>query len=265
MAWASRERQYMDKFLELGFYYVTDRGVQKPQCVICYDVLSSASMKPNKLQRHLTSKHTAYADRDRAFFERKLTTLRNSRLDKQGKCSQTNERAVEASYRVSLCIAKAKKPLTIGEELIMPCAKDMVSLMIGEDMVNKLGTIPLSNNTVHMRICDMSEDITTQNIAAIKQSPWHVIQLDESTDISSCPQLMVWARFIKDDYFFDEPLLCKSLETTTKGDDIFKRIETFYHENGLDFNKLIGSTTDGAPAMLGKKFRIQSQIATSRP
>ncbi|PIK51680.1 hypothetical protein BSL78_11442 [Apostichopus japonicus] len=46
MAGASCERQYMDKFLELGFYYVTDRGVQKPQCVICYDVLSSESMKP---------------------------------------------------------------------------------------------------------------------------------------------------------------------------------------------------------------------------
>ena len=50
----------------------------------------------------------------------------------------------------------------------MPCAKEMVSLMIGEDMVNKLVIIPPSNNTVHRRNCDMSEDITAQNIAAIK-------------------------------------------------------------------------------------------------
>ena len=108
---------------------------------------------------------------------------------------------MEASYRVSLRIAKAKSPHTIGEELIMPCAKEMVSLMIGEDMVSKLGIIPLSNNTVHRRICDMSEDITAQNIAAIEESPWHAMQLDESTDIASCEQLIVWVRFINDGDF----------------------------------------------------------------
>ena len=134
---------------------------------------------------------------------------------------------MEASYRVSLRIAKAKSPHTIGEELIMPCAKEMVSLMIGEDMVSKLGIIPLSNNTVHRRICDMSEDITAQNIAAIEESPWHAMQLDESTDIASCAQLIVWVRFIIDGDFVYEPLLCKSLETTTKGEDIFTKIGAF--------------------------------------
>ncbi|KAI6649866.1 Zinc finger BED domain-containing protein 5-like [Oopsacas minuta] len=260
MAGVSRERPYHDKFIELGFFYVTNRGVQKPQCVICYEVLSNESMKHNKLQRHLSSKHPAYKDRDRSFFDRKLTALRNTRLDKQGKCQQINENALEASYRVSLRIAKAKSPHTIGEELIMPCAKEMVSLMIGEDMVSKLGIIPLSNNTVHRRICDMSEDITAQNIAAIKESPWHAMQLDESTDIASCAQLIVWVRFIKDGDFVDEPLLCKSLETTTKGEDIFTKIDAFYNKEGLDFNKLIGSTTDGAPAMLGKHSGFKAKL-----
>ena len=244
---------------------MTDRGVQKPQCVICYEVLSNESMKHNKLQRHLSSKHPAYKDRDRSFFDRKLTALRNTRLDKQGKCQQINENALEASYRVSLRIAKAKSPHTIGEELIMPCAKEMVSLMIGEDMVSKLGIIPLSNNTVHRRICDMSEDITAQNIAAIKESPWHAIQLDESTDIASCAQLIVWVRFIKDGDFVDEPLLCKSLETTTKGEDIFTKIDAFYNKEGLDFNKLIGSTTDGAPAMLGKHSGFKAKLQQVAP
>ena len=266
MAGASRERPYQDKFIELGFYYVTDRGVQKPQCVICYEVLSSESMKRNKLQQHLSSKHTVYKDRDRSFFERKLTALTNTRFDKQGKCHQTNERALEASYRVSLLIAKAKKPHTIGEELIMPCAKEMVSLMIGEDMVSKLGIVPLLNNTVHRRICDTSEDITAQNVIAIKQSPWHAaIQLDESMDIASCAQLMVWVRFIKDGGFVDEPLVCKSLETTTRGDDIFTTIEAFYNKESLDFNKLIGSTTDGAPAMLGKHSGFKAKLQQVAP
>ena len=258
MVGASRERPYHDKFIELGFFYVTDRVVQKPQCVICYEVLSNEFMKHNKLQRHLSSKHPAYKDRNRSFFDRKLTALRNTRLDQQGKCQQINENALEASYRVSLRIAKAKNPHTIGEELIMPCAKEIVSLMIGEDIVSKLGIIPLSN-------CDMSEDITAQNIAAIKESPWHAIQLDESTDIASCAQLIIWVRFIKDGDFVDEPLLCKSLETTTKGQDIFTKIDAFYNKEGLDFNKLIGSTTDGAPVMLGKHSGFKAKLQQVAP
>ena len=53
----------------------------------------------------------------------------------------------------------------------MSCAKEMVSLIIGEDRVSKIGIVPLSNNTVHRRICEMSEDIMAQTITAIKQSP----------------------------------------------------------------------------------------------
>ena len=40
-------------------------------------------------------------------------------------------------------IVKAKKPHTIGEELIFPCAKDIVRLMIGTDVVKKLSGISL--------------------------------------------------------------------------------------------------------------------------
>lgn len=116
-----------EKFIEFGFYFVIDHGVQKPQCVLCYEVLSNESMKEHKLQRPLSSKHHTFKDRDRSFFERKLASLKSSRFDKQGKIHQNKENALEASYGVLLCIAKAKKPHTIDEELVMPCAKDVVS------------------------------------------------------------------------------------------------------------------------------------------
>ena len=64
-------------------------------------------------------------------------------------------------------------------------------------------------------------------VIAIEESPWHAMQLDESTDIASCAQLIVWVRFIIDGDFVYEPLLCKSLETTTKGEDIFTKIGAF--------------------------------------
>ena len=83
-----RERPYQDKFLEVGFYFVMEKGIQKPQCVLCYEVLSSESMKLNKLERHFKSKHATYKDRDHAFFERKLAVLKGTRLDKEGDIQQ---------------------------------------------------------------------------------------------------------------------------------------------------------------------------------
>uniref|UniRef100_A0A8C4NFQ7 Uncharacterized protein n=1 Tax=Eptatretus burgeri TaxID=7764 RepID=A0A8C4NFQ7_EPTBU len=195
--------------------------------------------------------HLIRIRRERAFFERKLLALMNTHLDREGTCHQTNVWALEASYRVSLHVAKTKKPHSIAEELVLPCAKDMVSLMVGEEAVKKLAVISLSDNTIQRRIEDMSLDVTAQVVQKIKESPWHAIQLDESTDIASYAQLIVWVRFIKADNFVDEPLLIKPLEATTKGEDIFGKVEQFYRDHDVDFRKLLGSTTDGAPAMLG--------------
>ena len=262
----SRERSYQDKFLDLGFYYVVDKsGAQRPQCVICFEVLSTESMKQNKLQRHLTTKHAPYQGKERAFFERKLLALKNTRLDREGTCHQTNSRALEASYRVSLHVAKTKKPHSIAEELVLPCAKDMVSLMVGEEAAKKLAVIPLSDNTIQRRIEDMSLDVTAQVVQKIKESPWHAIQLDESTDIASYAQLIVWVRFIKADNFVDEPLLIKPLEATTKGEDIFGKVEQFYRDHDLDFGKLLGSTTDGTPAMLGVRSGFKAKLLEVAP
>ena len=172
---------------------------------------------------------------------------------------------MEASYRVSLLIAKTKKPHTIGEDLILPSAKEMVSLMIGQDAAKKMSLIPLSDSTVNRRIADMAQDTTSQNVEAINRSPWHTIQLDESTDIASCAQLIVWFRFIKDGDFVDEPLICKALETTTKGEDVFVMIRDFYENQGLDLSKLIASTTDGAPAMLGKHSGFGAKLKHIAP
>ena len=63
--------------------------------------------------------------------------------------------------------------------------------MFGADAVNKLSSLSLSDNTVQRTIEEMSKDIKNQVVEQIKQSPIYVLQLDESTDVSSCAQLMV--------------------------------------------------------------------------
>ena len=59
-----------------------------------------------------------------------------------------NENALYASYLISLRIARAGKPHTIGEDLVLPSIKDAVKAMFGEKEVKAMGSIPLSNNTV---------------------------------------------------------------------------------------------------------------------
>ncbi|CAB3237608.1 unnamed protein product [Arctia plantaginis] len=76
-------------------------------------------------------------------------------------------------------IAKCKKPHTIAEELILPAAVDIVSLMIGGSAANEIKNVPLSNNTISHRIHDMAEDINEQIVE--KLSGLFAIQLDEAT------------------------------------------------------------------------------------
>lgn len=66
-----KSRYYDDNYLKYGFTVMNN----KPQCVICGDVLSRESMKPSKLMRHLSTKHPKEADKPLDFFERKLKTL----------------------------------------------------------------------------------------------------------------------------------------------------------------------------------------------
>ena len=135
-------------------------------------------MKPFQLKRHFDKEHPTYNDRYITFFERQSQSAKKSRLDTTGQTAITIRAAVEASYVVSLRIAKSKKPHTIGKELVLPCTNDTVCLMIGADAVKTLNSLSISDNTVQRRIQEMSEDIKNQVVEQIKQSPIFVLQLD---------------------------------------------------------------------------------------
>jgi len=58
--------------------------------------------------------------------------------------------------------------------------------------------VSLSNDIVHDRIVDMTEDILEQVVADINASPVKIsLQVDESTDVSHCCQLIVVVRYMK--------------------------------------------------------------------
>ena len=48
-----------------------DDGKEKPQCVLCYTVLSNEAMKPSKFNRHLQQKHPEHVEKDLNFLKDK--------------------------------------------------------------------------------------------------------------------------------------------------------------------------------------------------
>ena len=114
-------------------------------------------------------------------------------LDKGGTFFQQTNASLKASYEVSLMIAKQKKAHTIGENLVLPAAKVMVRCVFGDESVKKFNSISLSNNTVQRRIEKISVDILQQVINDICRSEsGFAIQLDESTDVTNCVQLLIF-------------------------------------------------------------------------
>ena len=93
-----KKRKYNDEFLKYGFTSIVVAGIEKPQCVICNDVLSAESMKPNKCKRHFDTKHHNFSDKDVQYFKNKADGVKKGRLDAGGRYQQQNVAALEASY-----------------------------------------------------------------------------------------------------------------------------------------------------------------------
>ena len=66
-----RKRKYSEEFLKHGFTFIVEAGIEKPQCVICNEIMSAESMKPNKIKRHFDAKYPNFAGKDVQYFKNK--------------------------------------------------------------------------------------------------------------------------------------------------------------------------------------------------
>ena len=246
-----KKRKYDESYLQYGFTSIVVNNEERPQCILCNKILSNDSMRPAKLKQHLHNVHLHSKDKEKTYFERQSRVLKKMRLDASGEFS-TGER---------------KKLHSIGETLIKPCVLKMADIMLGKDAERKLASIPLSNSTIQRRIKDLSDDIKCQVVEEIKNAAFGLfaIQIDESTDISSCAQLMVFTKYIYNDLFKEEFLFCSSLETTTKAADILEKVSTFFQSENLEWKNLVGCCTDGAPSMFGCHSGFQALVKIKAP
>ncbi|XP_076344197.1 protein FAM200C-like isoform X1 [Tachypleus tridentatus] len=198
------------------------------------------------------------------YMEHSNYIYQNLRIDRSGSFQQQSAAVVEASYEIAFEIAKQKKPHTIGETL-KPCMMKAVNLILGEASAKTMQQVSLSNNTIQRLISKMSMDVKEQVLTEIKGSPLFSFQLDESTDVSSCSQLLVFVRYINSGDIKDEFLFCSAHETTTKADDVMEKVSTFFQDKDLQWENMCGVCTDGAPAMLGSKSGFQLRVKKLAP
>ena len=192
MSSLAKKRQYHENYIQYGFTVIDKKGCEFPQCVICCKALSMEYMESSFLKRHLHSCHPDLKSRNTAFFKQREDGSKRARLDRSRHFSQQNEAGLRASYMVSLRIAQEKKPHNIAKNLIVPCFKNIIRCVVGCDAEKKVASIPLSNDTVHQRIVDTSDDVKQQVIAELKEALLgkFSIQRDESSDVAAWAQLV---------------------------------------------------------------------------
>ena len=152
-------------------------------------------MKPWNLQNCFTSWRSALKDKSfsKVFQKRKTWTQRTEAIIEGRhfiKCVCTE------SIVLGWLHCKAKKAFTIGEELVLPAAKDICRELFGEAVVQKVARAPLSASTITRLVGEIAENIEAQLLERINKSPWHIIQVDESTDVDNKATMLVFVRYI---------------------------------------------------------------------
>ncbi|CAI6358779.1 unnamed protein product [Macrosiphum euphorbiae] len=72
-------RKYDPEYINIGFTAIDVSNEPRPQCVICFEILSNQSMKPSLLNRHLSTKHSTLKNTPKDYFVRKLSEMKSTK------------------------------------------------------------------------------------------------------------------------------------------------------------------------------------------
>ena len=129
-----------------------------------------------------------------SFCERELRQLLSSKTCIKA-TDTINKKGLKESYMVSYRVTRTDKPITIVEYLIIPAVMDMAGTMLGEKAKKNftdnvfIKQHCFTTHQWHGRRC--FETIT----GSLTCNEFYALQLDESTDVMSLAQLLVYVRY----------------------------------------------------------------------
>lgn len=258
-------RKYSVDYLKCGFIAAL-HDERLPFCLLCHQTLVNDSMRPVKLQNHFTTRHAEHVNKPLNYFSelkekhirstRTIPSLFNSR-------NVTAERALKASYEISLLVAKSGKPHTVAEELIKPSLLVFANTVL-EKGASEATMIPLSNDSVRQRLDEMSGDVEEQLVSKLRSRKF-TVQVDESTINRSDSILMAFVRYIDEGVFKEEMLLCEYFPTTTTALDIYNIFSGYLAKWDISMTSITSCAADGAPAMIGKHNGFLKLLKDNNP
>ena len=99
----------------------------------------------------------------------------------------------------------------------------------------------------------------------MQELPFFAIQCDETTDVAQLSQLLVYIRYVESTSIKEKMLFCRPIDTTTKAEDVFKLVASYFDGKRIQKEKLVGICTDGAPTTLGSRSGLVTRIKAEKP
>lgn len=234
----------------------------KDKCVCLLCNVSVSVGKKGNVERHFKTVHSGI-ERDyplnSTLRKEKVMQLKSQLNAQQSTFFKTLDKskaATEASFRVSKVIAQHRKPYEDGE-LIKVAFLEAADTLFDNfknkaEIMSAIKSVQLSANTVMRRVEAMSSDVTSQLKTDFDRCSYFSLQLDESTDIVDTAQLAVFVRMVFEDFETKEELVkVVPLTGHTTGNDIFLAFKKLIECENIPMKKVVGLTTEGAPAMVG--------------
>lgn len=256
--WHTDKRQFKKSWEEE--YFFTDINT-KAVCLICNQ--SVAVIKEYNIRRHYETKHPAFSQYQGDVRRNKTANLLAKLRSQQSaltRPSAAQDSATRASFEISALIARTGRSFSTGD-FVKECLSTAAAIMC-PSQVRTFSQISLSRNTVTRRIEDMSRDIKQQFKEKAREFVAFSLACDESTDVSDSAQLLLFIRGVNENMEITQELAgLETLRNTTKSEDLFAAVERVLDTNGLSWEKMVGITTDGAPAMVGRKAGLATLVS----
>ena len=261
----SKKRKWHDAFTELGFVKDSDEDYPSASCVFCQVIYHNSSMEKYKLKRHRDTKHSEHKNKSATFFKQQTRQYAVQQQQfEQLMVARSDQPLVITSLKIAHVLMSQKKSFTLAEYVVKPCLEIVAQEIHGETTaVTKVQKVALSDNIMQRRSSMIAASLKEIVLAKLRLAPCFGLQLDETTDITSKAQLIVYVRFpstermkIVDHYLFCLPIGI---------DTLFSKLDNYFSEHEVMWSKCKSVSTNGARAMVGFRNGVVGLIKQVAP